>query len=101
MKALEDFTPCLLVVTEVQGRRGTPIFSVMQTKKLNRITVKMKAARFPEVSTNLQGNISRKSRVFSYTAWEPKIAHVALLPRRAYLKKIRLGYRQFYTCSCL
>jgi hypothetical protein len=68
MKALGDLTPRRLIVTGVQGRRGTPIFSVMQSKKLNYITVKMKAARFPEVSTNLQGNISRNSRVFIYTA---------------------------------
>jgi hypothetical protein len=68
MKALGDFTPRRLVVTDVQGRRGTPIFSVMQTKRLNCITVKMKAARFPEMSTNLQNNISRNSRVFIYTA---------------------------------
>jgi len=68
MKALEDFTPRQLVVSDVQGGHGTPIFSVMQTKKLNCIIVRMKAARFPEVSTNLQGNISRNSRVFIYTA---------------------------------
>ena len=78
MKALRDLTPRRLVFTDVQGRLGSPIFSVMQTKKLNCITVKKKAARFPEVSTNLQGNISRNSPVFIYTAGEPKIAHVVL-----------------------
>jgi len=68
IKTLGGFTPRRLVVKDVQGRRGTPIFSVMQTKKLNCITVKMKTAHFSEVSTNLQGNISRNSRVFIYTA---------------------------------